>query len=108
MGESAIRFKVINLDDGKHYCKFSRYRCKKKEDKKAAMKESSLSHFLRCDQISQFKEVFKSDGRIWLISELMEGGYLISLMARREGDISEDFARWTLYQVALGIQRMHA
>ena len=38
----------------------------------------------------------------------MEGNALCNLVESRGGRFSEDFVRWTLYQVALGIQCMHA
>ena len=40
--------------------------------------------------------------------ELMEGGALTDLVLRRQGNFSEEFVRWSLYQVALGLQAMHA
>ena len=38
----------------------------------------------------------------------MEGGALTDLVLNRKGNFSEPFVKWTLYQVALGIQAMHA
>ena len=38
----------------------------------------------------------------------MEGGALTDLVLKRQSNFSEDFVRWSLYQVALGLQSMHA
>ena len=38
----------------------------------------------------------------------MEGGDMAKIILDKNGDFSEDFCRWTLYQVALGLQHMHA
>ena len=37
----------------------------------------------------------------------MEGGNLTQLVTGRRGNLSEDFCRWSLYQVALGLKAMH-
>ena len=39
--------------------------------------------------------------------ELMEEGDLLNIILHRKGDLSEDFCKWSLYQVALGLQYMH-
>lgn len=63
---------------------------------------------LNCEQLIRCEEVYDFQNRIWVFLELMEGGALTDLVLARRGDFSEAFVRWTLYQVALGIQAMHA
>ena len=37
----------------------------------------------------------------------MEGGALTDIVVKRKGNFSEAFVRWTLYQVAKGLKKMH-
>ena len=39
--------------------------------------------------------------------ELMEEGSLTDITVRRKGDLTEDFCKYSLYQVALGLRNMH-
>lgn len=38
----------------------------------------------------------------------MEGGDLVNIILTRRGEFSEDFCKFSLYQVALGLQAMHS
>ena len=58
-------------------------------------------HLIRCEGIWDFQ------GRIWVILELMEGGAMTDIILEKRGDFSEDFVRWSLYQVAKGLAAMH-
>ena len=39
--------------------------------------------------------------------EYMEGGDLTSILVAQQGDFSEDFCKWNLYQLALALKKMH-
>ena len=56
----------------------------------------------------KYEEMYQYDNRVMFILELMEEIPLEKLIESQEEDVSEDSARWALYQVALGIQCMHS
>lgn len=76
-------------------------------ERQEIINECSLIQHLNCDQLIRCEEVYDYKGRIWVFLELMEGGSMTDLVLRRNGDFSESFVRWTLYQVALGLKAMH-
>lgn len=56
---------------------------------------------IRCE------EVYEYQNRFWVFIELMDGGSFTKIVLDRRGDLSEDFCKYSLYQVALGLQAMH-
>jgi len=72
--------------------------------------ECSLLTYLNCAQLISCEEVYDFGGRIWVILELMEGGSMTGVVLDRSNgfELSEDFIRWSLYQVALALAVMHA
>ena len=64
------------------------------------MKHLDSPYLIRCE------EVYDYEKRIWILLELMKGS-LTDLVLARQGDFTEEFVRWTLYQVAKGIEAMH-
>ena len=59
--------------------------------------------FLNCDQLIKCTEVYDYQDRLWVFLELMEGGDMTQIILDKNGSFSEDFCRWSLYQVALGM-----
>ena len=72
--------------------------------------ECSLLTYLNCAQLISCEEVYDFGGRIWVILELMEGGSMTGVVLDRSNgfELSEDFIRWSLHQVALALAVMHA
>lgn len=64
-------------------------------------KHTEENYLINCE------EVFDFQNRIWVFLELMEGGSLTDLVLTRGGNLSEDFVRWSLYQVVKGLEVMH-
>ena len=64
--------------------------------------------YLNCDQLVKCIEVYEYKDKIFLFLDYMEGGDLSRIILDKRGDLSEDFCKWTLYQVALGLQSMHS
>ena len=58
---------------------------------------------LRCPYVINCEEVFKWKGKIWVFLEFLEDGDLTNLPK----NYSENFCKYTMYQVALGIQALH-
>ena len=54
------------------------------------------------------EELFEFAGRIWLMSEYMGQGSIKKLINKSHKKYSEEFCRYSLYKVALGLQRMHS
>ena len=63
---------------------------------------------LHCEQLIRCEEVYEYANQIWVILEYMEDESMTDLVLSRQGDFAEDFVRWSLYQVALGLHAMHA
>ena len=72
-------------------------------DKKMIMQECAINKLLRCKYIVQLEEVIEFQDRLILVFELMD---------RDMSDLcpikSEDFCKFTIYQVAKGLQKMHS
>ena len=51
--------------------------------------------------------MFDFKNRIWVFLELMEGGALTDIILARRAKLSTRFSKWTLFQVATGLQKMH-
>jgi len=100
-------YKVINYETNKHYAlKYSKP--KDPTERQDVINECSLIKHLDCEQLIKCEGVWDFNGRIWVILELMEGGSLTNIVVERKGNFSEDFVRWSLYQVAKGLAAMHS
>ena len=64
--------------------------------------------YLNCDQLIKCEEVYDYQDRLWIFLEIMEGGDMTKIVLARNGEFSEDFCKWSLFQVALGLQKMHS
>lgn len=65
--------------------------------------ESSLIKALNSDHIIAVEDVFDFNGRVSVILELMEGGDFHELIETGLGVYSEEFCKYSLYQVAKGL-----
>ena len=71
----------------------------------------------KCPQLIYCDSVYDFKGRFWVVLEFMDGGSMgdliksafsgDSLCDTTYQDFSEDFIRWSLYQVVLGLHAMH-
>ena len=76
-------------------------------ERQDVINECSLIQYLNCQQLISCEDVYDFQDRIWIFLELMEGGELTKIILDRNGDFTEDFCKWSLYQTALGMQGMH-
>ena len=72
-------------------------------ERQDVINECSLISFLDCDQLIRCEEVYDFQNRLWVFIELMEGGEITKIILERNGNFSEDFCKFSLYQVALGL-----
>lgn len=70
--------------------------------------ECSLISFLDSEQLIRCEEVYDYQDRLWIFLELMEGGDLTNIILAKRGDFSEAFVKFTLFQVAQGLKKMHS
>ena len=100
-------FKAVRKTDQKTFAlKFTNPR--DSNERRAILSECSLMMHLNSDNLVRCEEVYDYQNRIWIFLEYMEGNALCRLVEKRNGDFTEDFVRWSLHQVALGLQCMHA
>ena len=106
-GSFGTIFKVMHSKTMKHYAlKYNKP--KRRSERDEIINECSLIKHLNCEQLINCHEVYEFNQRVWVILELMEGGALTDIILERSGKLSEDFVRWSLYQVAKGLAAMHS
>ena len=95
-------FRVERHTDKKNFAlKFTNPRSN--AERQDVINECSLISFLDCEQLIKCEEVYDYQNRLWVFIELMEGGDLTNIVIHRNGNFSEDFCKFSLYQVALGL-----
>ena len=95
-------FKTVRHSDGKTFAlKFTNPRSA--TERQDVINECSLISYLNCEQLIKCEEVYDFQNRLWVFIELMEGGDMTKIIMERQGNFSEEFCKFSLYQVALGI-----
>ena len=77
-----------------------------REDKQSIINECTLSSYLKCDQLLRSRDVYDFRKTIFVILDLMDGD-LTTIIRGNIGTLSEEFCKWSLYQVAQGLLAMH-
>ena len=106
-GAQSVVYKVVRNEDYKVFAlKLIEINCD--EARQDILNECRLMMHLHCEQLIRCEEVYEYANQIWVILEYMEDESMTDLVLSRQGDFAEDFVRWSLYQVALGLHAMHA
>ena len=69
--------------------------------------EASLITVLEIDEMIQCYEVYEHGGCLSIILELMDNGSMAEIVHKNHDKYSEQFCKYTLYSVALGLAKMH-
>ena len=86
-------------------------KCFTKKDSKAlqaGIRDAQFASWLQSAQLIKLINAFDYKGRLCFFVEYMDGGNMTKIIQDMKLELSEDFCRWTLYQVSLGLQYMHA
>ena len=75
-------------------------------ERQSVINECSLIKALHCPNIVACEDVYDFDKRIWVFLELMEGD-LSQVVLNSRSNYSEDFCKFTLHEIAKGLQVMH-
>ena len=62
---------------------------------------------LNCDQLLRCVDLYEYNNKFYVFMDYMDGGMISRVIKRRFGLLGEDFCKWSLYQVALGLKAMH-
>ena len=106
-GAQSVVYKVVRIEDYKVFA-LKLIKIDSDEAREDVLNECRLMMHLHCEQLIRCEEVYEHANQIWVILEYMEDESMTELVVSRQGDFSEDFVRWSLYQVALGLHAMHA
>ena len=69
--------------------------------------EATLIAYLRGEEIIKCVDLFEHNDRIWIFLDYMADGPLTDIILARHTIYPENFCKYVLYKVALGIYRMH-
>ena len=69
--------------------------------------EASLINYLNSNELIKCFEIYHNKKEVYIMLELMEQGSLRSIVSHYQRQLSEDFCRYCLYKVALGLRKMH-
>jgi serine/threonine protein kinase len=77
------------------------------DDLEVLHREVKLHQTLKHDHIIRLREVFETEGHIYIIMEMVDGGELFDLVAER-GFLEEDDAALIINQLVRAVAYMHA
>ena len=77
-------------------------------EKQLVINEASLIAFLNSDEMIKCVDLYDFKNAVYIILELMEQGSMVDIITQGNKAYSEDFCRYSLYKVALGLSKMHA
>lgn len=81
------------------------------EEKQLVINEASLIAFLDSDELIKCVDLYyygpARTKSIYIVLELMDQGSMDRIVTRDYENYSEDFCRYSLYKVALGLSKMH-
>ena len=64
--------------------------------------------FLNSDEMIKCVDLYDFNNTVYIVLELMEQGSMVDIVTQGNMNYSEDFCRYSLYKVALGLSKMHA
>ena len=76
-------------------------------DRKLIINESAIMLDLNCDQLVKCCNIYEWNNKFHIFIEFMDGGDLKKLVEQNCLEQNEDFCKWSLYQVGLGLKAMH-
>ena len=62
---------------------------------------------INSDQLVKCCDRFEWNSKFYMFLEFMDGGDLQGLIKKNEAEKNEDFCKWSLFQVCLGLKAMH-
>ena len=71
------------------------------------MKEAGLMNYLDCEELVKCYDVYYFSKKVFIFLEYMDQGSMEKIVLRSQQGYSENFCKYTLYKVALGLSRMH-
>ena len=81
------------------------------EEKQLVINEASLIAFLDSNELIKCVDLYyygnARNKSIYIVLELMDQGSMDKIVTRDYENYSEDFCRYSLYKVALGLAKMH-
>ena len=59
------------------------------------------------ESVVQFYEAFDYKNRLWIFMELMDGGSLTNMLVELKGQCSEEFCKYSFFQILKGLTHLH-
>ena len=104
-GQGTI-FKVHCKSDGKVFAMKMAENCSEVE-RQMIINEASLISYLQIDEMVQCLEVYEHNDCLFLILEYMDQKSMSNIVQYSHEHYSEDFCKYTVYKVGLGLSKMH-
>ena len=99
-------FKAQRLIDGKIFaCKVVKN--VREQELSMVINEASLIAFLDSDELIKCSDLYHFKRNVYIMLEYMDQGSLVNMVTKNHRKYSEDFCRYCLYKVALGLKKMH-
>ena len=71
------------------------------------MNEARINAYLDSNELINCVAVHHCDNNAYIVLDIMDQGSMNKICERGFREYSEDFCRYTLYKVALGLKKMH-
>ena len=106
VGGFARVFRCERIADGQLFAlKFTEP--KTAQERKAIENEIGIMQMSQCESIVKCFEAFDYQNRLWIFMELMDGGAFTPMLEDLQGDYSEGFCKYSLYQTLRGLIDLH-
>ena len=69
--------------------------------------EASMKAFLKSDELLKTIDLYYFDNNLYIIIDYVGEGSMADIVKKDYMNYSEDFCRYSLYKVALGLLKMH-
>lgn len=76
-------------------------------ERQAIENEIGIMQMTQCESIVQCYEAFDFQNRLWIFMELMDGGAFTPMLEELQGNYSEEFCKYSLYQTLKGLLDLH-
>ena len=78
-----------------------------KKNLNMVMQEARLIAYLNSDEMVQCHELFYFNKKVFVILEFMDQGSMEGIVTQYHENFTQNFCRYTLYKVAMGLSKMH-
>ena len=72
-----------------------------------SVNEANLLAYLDCDEIIKCEDVYHYNNKLFIMLEDMDQGPITNILSTQNEVYSEDFCKYSLFKVAMGLHKLH-